>query len=109
MKYIALIFILCASSSVFSGIQTRTFDPKTQKFYGGLGSSAWWSDSPALCGIDIGNDCWGHTIGYVKESTPAGEMVCSTLLAAKAAKAEVDYVLDVTSQNQCEIIQVKYK
>mgnify|MGYP000399437215 CR=1 FL=1 len=109
MRSIVLLILVVISSSAFSVEQVRTFLPASHKFYGGLGNDAWWSDSPGLCGVQLVSDCWGHHIGYVKESTPGANVICSTLLAAKAAKTEVDFVLDVSSSHQCEIIQVNYK
>jgi len=108
MRSIVLLIFVVFSGSAFSVEQVRTFLPESHKFYGGLGNDAWWTDSPGLCGVQLASDCWGHHIGYVKESTPSAPIICSTLLAAKAAKADVDFVLDVSSSNQCEIVQVNF-
>lgn len=105
MRY-SLLLILFLSSIASSAEQVRTFDPKTQKLYAGIGSSTWWTDSPALCGVQLDSDCWGKFTAYVKESSDAAEFICSTLLAAKLAKKKVDFVMDVSSNSQCEIVQV---
>jgi hypothetical protein len=108
MSKIVIFVVFFVSNLAFAGEQMRTFTPDSQVFYGGLGSAAWFSDSPAVCGVQLKNDCWGHFVGYVKESTPGAKMICSTLLAAKASKTSVEFVMDVTALNQCEVVQVNY-
>jgi len=108
-KLVAIVAIFLFASSAFSVDQARTFLPDTQAFYAGLGKSSWQADAANICGVQLGADCWGHFIGYVTTDTIGGNMICSTLLAAKTTKTQVDFIIDVTSGHQCEIIEVQYK
>jgi hypothetical protein len=108
-KLIPIFMIILFASSVFAADQKRTFLPDSQKFYAGLGKSTWQTSGTNICGVQLGSDCWGHFIGYVTTETKGGNMICSTLLAAKTTNTKVDFILDVTRAYQCEIIEVQYQ
>jgi hypothetical protein len=108
MKIFILVGLMLFASSIFAADQKRTFLPDSQKFYAGLGKSSWQTNATNICGVQLGSDCWGHLIGYVTTDTKGGDMICSTLLAAKTTKTQVDFIIDVTSNHQCEIIEVQY-
>lgn len=104
-----LLFLLCtiSTSLLATSIQVRTFDPATHKFYAGLGQNP-WGFTDAICGIQLPSnaDCWGNFVAYVRETTPGGKMICSSLLAARSLSMSVAYHLDVTNSGQCEIVKV---
>lgn len=111
-SYRSILFLgfFLAAFQVIAAEQSRVFDPQTQKFYAGLGSSAWWPEGDGICGVELPSTagCWGHNIAYVRETTKGGKVICSTLLAAKTTKVSVNYKLDVTGNGQCEIVEIEY-